>query len=443
MTNRRSFITLGAAATAASLGGVPTVAGAQLTPPCTQPWPPGTKTTPWSAPYGQQVLKRISAYDPAYNWTRLKNAYAAMRALPASDPRSLVAQQNVHAWYCATCAGMAQDIHFHWTFFVWHRMFLYFHERILGLLVKDTTLRLPYWDWENAARQNLPSQYYSGSLNDTTRDLQPGHSVQRTLSCCNNWFINLVTTVPTEIGETFTQMGGDAATAGDVEVGPHGYVHMSVGGANGDMGNLELAAGDPIFFAHHSNIDRLWYSWEKVAGNTNPPGLSAIGPYTFYDGSAWRTMTGAKTTTALGYYYDTVVPPPRKIRIRLPLALEENRVIGPPSPGPLRSALAAPTVTVNIAKIQFSGSGAFTVVAKDANGTSHTIGTFFLVPHRKGSMEMTRSANVAFDVPAATAKAIAAPGTTIHLSHGNGNGLLMTTRNAAPAKLAGLSLSVR
>ena len=275
MTNRRTFIALGAAATAASFGSVPTIADAQLTPPCTQPWPAGTKPTPWSAPYGQKVIARVSAYNPSYDWARLDKAYKAMRNLSSGDPRSLVSQQNVHAWYCAQCGGSTKDIHGSWTFFVWHRMFLYFHERILGLLIGDTTLRLPYWDWENAAHQDLPSHYYSGSLNDTTRELTAGHSVQHALACCGGWLINLVTTVPGEIGGTFAQIGGDATTSGDVEVGPHGYVHMSVGGANGDMGNLETAAGDPIFYAHHSNVDRLWYSGRRWPATSIPPGSAA------------------------------------------------------------------------------------------------------------------------------------------------------------------------
>jgi len=447
MTNRRTFLTLGASAAAASLGGVPTIAAAQLTPSCTQPWPVGVKTTPFTVPYGQTFHNRISAYDPSYNWTRLKKAYAAMRALPASNPRSLAAQQNVHAWYCQQCMGEPppNDIHGRWTFFVWHRMFLYFHERILGLLVNDVTLRLPYWDWENAAHQNLPPQYYQGSLNDTTRELQPGHSVQRgDLPCCSPppWHPNLITGTPADVGLDFTGIGGTATSSGNVEVSSHGYVHMSVGGANGDMGNLETAAGDPVFFAHHGNIDRIWYSWEQVSGNVDPAGLGAIGPYTFYDGHAWRTITGNQVmpTTKLGYAYDTKVPPAAKFRVKFPILLQQNRILRPLPPEQVRTVTAAPEVTVSLSEIQFSGTGAFNVVAKDAAGT-HNIGTFFVVPHGKHAMNKTGSANVRFVVPAATAKLLAQPGTTIHLVHAAGRQLTATP--PTPARLQGMTLSVR
>lgn len=445
MTNRRTFLALGASAAAASAAGVPTLAGAQLTPSCTQPWPANAPTTPFTVPYGQTFHNRISAYDPSYNWTRLKSAYAAMRALPASDPRSLAAQQNVHAWYCAQCGGSIQDIHGRWTFFVWHRMFLYFHERILGLLVNDVTLRLPYWDWENAAHQNLPAQYYQGSLNDPTRELQPGHPVQRgNLPCCSPppWSVNLITVTPQDVGMNFTGIGGDATSSGDVETGSHGYVHMSVGGANGDMGNLATAAGDPIFFAHHGNIDRIWYSWEQVSGNVDPAGLSAIPPFTFYDGHAWRTMTAPQVmpTTKLGYAYDTKISPPAKFRLNFPILLERNRILKPLPPEQIRAVATSPEVAVSLSHLQFSGTGAFTVVAQDKAG-SHVIGTFFVVPHGKHEMDTPRAANVRFVVPAATANVLAQPGTTLQVQHARG--LRLTAAAPTPAKVQAITLSVR
>src|SRR5580658_5602972 len=440
MKSRRTFIALGASAAAASLGGVPLVAGAQLTPTCTQPWPAGTKTTPWSAPGYQKLINRISAYDPSYNWTRLTKAYAAMRALPASDPRSLAAQQNVHAWFCQQCMGQPppNDIHGRWTFFVWHRAFLHFHEHMLGLLVNDTTLRLPYWDWENPSRQNLPNQYYQGPLNDTTRQLQPGQSVQRNVPGVG--FYNLISGVPPEIALNFTDFGGDANTAGDVENNPHGFVHMSVGGLNGDMGNLELAAGDPIFFAHHSNVDRLWYSWENYSGNVDPAGLNSIPPFTFHDGNSWRTITASQMipTTKIGYRYDTVVAPPAPFHLHFPIIVLQNRVLQKPEARNLQALAAASSVTVSLSRVEYTGAGAFTVSVKDATG-SHVVGTFFVVPHGKHAMTETHAANVRFTVPASTAKLLAQPGVSFTIRRALG----VTAAAVAPAKLQGITLSVR
>lgn len=41
-------------------------------------------------------------------------------------------------------------------------------------------------------------------------------------------------------------------------------------GANGDMGANEVASYDPVFFLHHSNIDRMLWVWQKKHNKTNP-----------------------------------------------------------------------------------------------------------------------------------------------------------------------------
>jgi tyrosinase len=37
----------------------------------------------------------------------------------------------------------------------------------------------------------------------------------------------------------------------------------------GDMGRLSFAAYDPIFWSHHTMIDRLWWLWQVKNGNSN------------------------------------------------------------------------------------------------------------------------------------------------------------------------------
>ena len=69
---------------------------------------------------------------------------------------------------------------------------------------------------------------------------------------------------------------------------PHNDVHLSVGGfysprigkhkkdneglitgSNGDMGENNTAALDPIFFFHHCNVDRMFWLWQKKQGFTD------------------------------------------------------------------------------------------------------------------------------------------------------------------------------
>ena len=450
-TSRRSFLAMGASSgVVAAFNGFG--AAALASPTCTSPTPPGTHPVPWKIPHGQKTVARVSAYTyTAAHWKLLAKAYAKMRALPNSDPRSLEAQQNMHAWYCAQCPGSPNDIHGSWTFFVWHRGFLFFHERILGSLVGDMTLRLPYWDWENPARRLLPDQYYSGSLNDATRDLAKGHTVERTAPGYGFYDLNQV---PAEIALNFTDFGGDASSSGDVETGSHGFVHMSVGGLTGNMGNLETAAGDPIFYSHHGNIDRLWYSWEKFGAHLDPGGAFPVISFNYYDeAKKWRLLTAAQMspTTKLGYIYDTKVAPPSFVSglKNIPLPVQQNIIVGPPPP-PDRAAIErAQTTVVSLSRLQYSGTGAFLVEVHGPSGT-HKVGTFFVTPHGTSypmAME-PRFANVRFVVPVGTARALAEKGAQILIRRsnaGSGQQTLLTSGFSAPApaRLAGVTLHVR
>jgi len=65
---------------------------------------------------------------------------------------------------------------------------------------------------------------------------------------------------------------------------PHNDMHLAVGGfdapgidfeagdikgANGDMGENNTAAMDPIFFFHHCHVDRMFWLWQKKHGCTD------------------------------------------------------------------------------------------------------------------------------------------------------------------------------
>jgi hypothetical protein len=48
---------------------------------------------------------------------------------------------------------------------------------------------------------------------------------------------------------------------------PHNSLHNIIGGKNGNMSNVDIAAFDPVFWLHHCNMDRHYYTW--VHGVTN------------------------------------------------------------------------------------------------------------------------------------------------------------------------------
>ena len=67
---------------------------------------------------------------------------------------------------------------------------------------------------------------------------------------------------------------------GSVKVDENGDVVYFglIKGSNGDMGENETAAFDPIFFLHHCNIDRMFWVWQKKWGHTNNLSIYPEGP---------------------------------------------------------------------------------------------------------------------------------------------------------------------
>jgi tyrosinase-like protein/polyphenol oxidase-like protein len=72
---------------------------------------------------------------------------------------------------------------------------------------------------------------------------------------------------------------------------------ISPGPRTGDMGTFDTAARYPIFYAHHSNLDKMWSDWNKASStHTNPTDASFLNLiWNFYDeNKVWRSMTAAQ-----------------------------------------------------------------------------------------------------------------------------------------------------
>jgi polyphenol oxidase len=259
--SRREFLSLlgaGAATGAAALilpyGSAAHAAGG---PPTGQCAPPAGKVTSGPGSYANPIVfkpdtgplrTRKSITKDAAAAKKLDDAYKLMRALPKTDPRSFDHQGDIHCWFC----GMGTQIHGTYSFFPWHRAYLYFHEKILGSLIKDPTFALPYWDWAND--RAIPAPYRAGNLANTTRD--PGcNSGSKTLQ---DQLVGKAALSRPLDGTSTAGFIGDASHGGNFEFGPHGGVHVWAGG---DMGQLDTAGHDTLFYGHHNNIDRYWAQW--------------------------------------------------------------------------------------------------------------------------------------------------------------------------------------
>ncbi|KAI3961266.1 hypothetical protein MKX01_006980 [Papaver californicum] len=269
--------------------------------------PPNTKIVNFQVPSKATPLRiRPAAHlvDKAYI-AKYNKAYALMRALPDDDPRSFKQQANVHCAYCDGAyeqAGFPQldiQVHNSWLFFPFHRYYLYFHEKILGSLIGDPTFALPFWNWDAPAGMKMPSMYTkpSSSLYDKLRDAkhQPPYllnfdynGVDDVNLPAKQLYTNNLTTMYRQMvsgAKTSTLFLGTPYRAG----GTPNPVHIWSGDRNQpnieNMGNFYSAARDPIFFAHHSNCDRMWTIWKTLGGNrkdfTDPDFLNA--GFLFYD----------------------------------------------------------------------------------------------------------------------------------------------------------------
>jgi tyrosinase len=68
---------------------------------------------------------------------------------------------------------------------------------------------------------------------------------------------------------------------------------------NGHMGTIEFAAFDPIFWAHHTMVDRIWRVWQLRYPGARPPSSildQALPPFRM-------TVRQTLDVTALGYDY--------------------------------------------------------------------------------------------------------------------------------------------
>src|SRR5205085_7943955 len=107
---------------------------------------------------------------------------------------------------------------------------------------------------------------------------------------------------------------------GALEDQPHNALHVLIGGPRagacqaGWMTDPNCAALDPIFYLHHSNIDRLWGRWLHLGGThvnaTDQAWLDT--EFGFFD-AAGNPVSGpvsqVVSTRALNYRYSDDPPP--------------------------------------------------------------------------------------------------------------------------------------
>jgi tyrosinase len=206
---------------------------------------------------------------------RLRGAF--QRAMDIKDDRGYWGHAGVHGLplpdHCRVAHGTE-------LFLPWHRAYLYRFE--LALQDRgDRGVTLPWWDWTSAASQadggRIPRAYsvrrpqgkanplYSAEVNPVALDQWRRQSPPPPFTYARRTerFPGQASRLPTAEHvrqilaiDDFRQFSGALEEI-------HGWVHVWVGGERGHMGNVPFAAFDPIFWAHHTMIDRLWRLWQR------------------------------------------------------------------------------------------------------------------------------------------------------------------------------------
>ncbi|XP_027157038.1 polyphenol oxidase I, chloroplastic-like [Coffea eugenioides] len=290
-------------------------------------------------PSASEVYTRMPAHAVSHDYVKkYSSAITKMKNLSMSDPRNFYQQANVHCVYCDE--GYPQlgfpdkklEIHSSWLFFPWHRWYLYFFERICKNLLDDDTFTLPFWQWDDSSGMQIPSMFNDSklSLYDCIRnpkhlppkvvdlayngtDLPIDPNIQIQYNCCTMYtqMITQSSTPDCFFGQPLLGGNDPDPGAGSIENIPHNCVHDWVGDPsqpnNEDMGVLYAAGRDPIFYAHHANVDRMWYIYDNVLKRKNiedPDWLNSS--FIFFNEAARPVRVTVKDSTnlaKLGYTY--------------------------------------------------------------------------------------------------------------------------------------------
>lgn len=216
-------------------------------------------------------------------------------------------RDNRGFWYWAGFHGVPRNQCQHSTmsgidnlFLPWHRAYLYRLE--LALQTQAPLATLPWWDWPASRRSGIPPAFAEETVGGQPNPLA-GAELPPLANEPQGW-----------PQRTFREPGPPAALPSltrieailelssfedfsrQLEQQLHNAVHGWVGGT---MGWVATAAYDPIFWAHHTMVDRIWSLWQVRHSNRGPRP------------STWRrvlrgmdmTVEDVLDTTALGYDY--------------------------------------------------------------------------------------------------------------------------------------------
>ena len=159
------------------------------------------------------------------------------------------------------CCTHYHEIFKNELFLFWHTAHMEQMEDLLGAHLLSPTLGLPFWDWTEAWNSSTPlirdiatkdelnpwSYAFNPQTNRDTARYITGASDLYTTNFSAKVQNNLCETDFMKYSRNIEQIHGEI----------HGYT-----GASGDMGTIKWAGYDPIFYLHHSQVEKVFTEYQ-------------------------------------------------------------------------------------------------------------------------------------------------------------------------------------
>jgi len=197
-----------------------------------------------------------------------------------------------------------------WYFLPWHRLMLYEFEGVVREVLHDETFTLPYWNpvTGNDADLVLPAVFRAPGTTLYNGTRWPWVNGGERIDILYRDWLSL-----DALNEDFyiDSPTGSHGFNPKLDTNPHFLTHLAVGG---DMADFATVGGDPLFYLHHANLDRIWESWNRL-GHTNPTDPKYLDrTFAYGDRSGKRvdlSVTAADRVAQLGYEYDAYEKAPK------------------------------------------------------------------------------------------------------------------------------------
>ena len=186
-------------------------------------------------------------------------------------------------------------------FLTWHRAYLWRFER--ALRDQEPEAMLGWWDWRTgrippafsqARVDDQPNPLFAAQINPVAVD-QAAQAGRPVAPVTQRQPGRPGTRLPTAQQVSALLELSDFTSFNNELENLHDSVHVWVGG---HMSQIGFSSYDPIFWAHHAMVDRLWRIWQLRHPGLTPP--AAIIPTATGFG---LTVAQVLDTTSLGYDY--------------------------------------------------------------------------------------------------------------------------------------------